>query len=163
MTYLLSVLPISLRNLRRLTKHLCLTLKAGKERNAVSLLNSSATPPVPVRVPSVVVHVASKRTTDDAVVRVAARGADVPPFLPAQKQDFFIFSIFVRNNPKRYSLILLFVYSRYSSALPRGIFSSFHLFNAQRPRLTQTTFEASSPTLRANGPQTTPSLEWPPA
>ena len=65
-----------------------LTLKAEKERNAVSFLNSSATPPVPVRVPSVVVHVASERPADDTVVRVAARGADVPPFLPAQKQDF---------------------------------------------------------------------------
>ena len=65
-----------------------LTFESRKERNAVSFLNSSAAPPVPVRVPSVVVHVASKRTADDTVVRVAARGADVPPFLPAQKQDF---------------------------------------------------------------------------
>ena len=59
------------------------------------------------------------------------------------KSRTFVFSIFVRNNPERYSLILLFIYSRYSYALPRGIFSSFHLFNAQRPRQPQCTPEAA--------------------
>ena len=78
------------------------------------------------------------------------------------KAGLFIFSIFARNNPEQYSLILLFVYSRYSSALPRGIFSSFHLFNAQRPRLNQDAAEASADTGRANGPQRTPSREEPP-
>lgn len=78
------------------------------------------------------------------------------------KSRTFYFSIFARNNPERYSLILLFFYSRYSSALPRGIFSSFHLLNAQRPRLTQFANEAAWRTARANGPQTTPLFEAPP-
>ena len=78
------------------------------------------------------------------------------------KNRTFYLSIFARNNPERYSLILLFVYSRYSSVLSRGIFSSFHLFNAQRPRLYQPTDEAAWYTWRANGPQRTPSFEAPP-
>ena len=78
------------------------------------------------------------------------------------KNRTFYLSIFARNNPEQYSLILLFVYSRYSSALPRGIFSSFHLFNAQRPRQNQDTDEAMVSTARANGPQRTPTYEVPP-